>query len=171
MTVERTTTVTKSTKKVQDRFEQEATEATEKGRDSSVAAAAATWCRWNAGWMKQQRRLRASGLRESGLRESGLRESGLRESGLRESGLRELGHGGGMATIPEQERRYLNYERSFDDATKDCVMAHWGDCSSCGCGVFPVKMRVFEYRGGVFFEGTCPRCGKVDIQAYESVTE
>jgi hypothetical protein len=30
-------------------------------------------------------------------------------------------------------------------------------------------MRAFEYRGGIFFEGACPQCGKLNIHAYETV--
>jgi hypothetical protein len=74
-------------------------------------------------------------------------------------------------SIPKRERRYLDYQRNFDSVTQDCVMANWGACSSCQCSAFPVEMRAFEYRGGVFFEGACPRCGKINIHAYETVID
>jgi hypothetical protein len=74
-------------------------------------------------------------------------------------------------SIPQQERRYLDYERNIDSATQDCVLANWGQCSSCDCPMFPVEMRAFEYRGGIFFEGACPQWRKLDIQAYETVVD
>ena len=74
-------------------------------------------------------------------------------------------------SIPLQERRYLDYERNIDSATQDCVLVNWDDCSSCDCHMFPVEIRAFEYRGGIFFEGACPQCGNLDIHAYETVVD
>ena len=36
------------------------------------------------------------------------------------------------------------------------MLANWGDCSSCHCNVFPVELRAFEYRGGIFFRRRLP---------------
>jgi RNase P subunit RPR2 len=76
-----------------------------------------------------------------------------------------------VMSIPKCERRYLDYEMDIKPAEKSTLMANWSRCPSCHCRVFPVTMRAFEYRGDVFFEGTCPQCGKIMICVYDKIID
>jgi hypothetical protein len=66
-------------------------------------------------------------------------------------------------------RAYLSYD-DCSPHVKDVVVANWPAlCQGCDCRALPCDWRAYEENGRLYFEGTCPLCGKHHALPYDQM--